>query len=105
MGLVDGDTIVELGAASVLDVVLGAPGALREEGIRHAIEDVRLLCPAAPLLRNAFCVGWNYLKHFEEGQARRDASDHRAAGAPHVLHQGNGRRRRAPGSDRGPRSR
>jgi 2-keto-4-pentenoate hydratase/2-oxohepta-3-ene-1,7-dioic acid hydratase in catechol pathway len=74
VGLVDGDAIVQLAAASVLDVVLGDPAAIREEGTTHLIDDVRLLCPAAPLQRNVFCVGWNYLKHFEEGQSRRDAA-------------------------------
>lgn len=71
VGLVQGDTIVEIPTASILDVAGGGP---RAGGPSHAIEDVRLLCPAAPLARNAFCVGWNYLKHFEEGQSRRDAA-------------------------------
>jgi len=72
VGLVHGDTIVEQAGASVLDVLLRDPSDLNADGPRHAIADVRLLCPAAPLARNAFCVGWNYLKHFEEGQSRRD---------------------------------
>ena len=74
VGLVEGDTIIELGAASPLDVVHDGRSAVRADGTRHAIGDVRLLCPASPLARNAFCVGWNYLRHFEEGHARRDAT-------------------------------
>ncbi len=70
VGIVDGDVIVEQDHGSVLDVITDDPAARHTDGPRHAIADVRLLCPAAPLVRNAFCVGWNYLKHFEEG--RRD---------------------------------
>jgi 2-keto-4-pentenoate hydratase/2-oxohepta-3-ene-1,7-dioic acid hydratase in catechol pathway len=67
IGIVDGDVIIELDTSSVLDAVTDV-GPRVAEGRRHAIADVRLLCPAAPLVRNAFCVGWNYLKHFEEGR-------------------------------------
>lgn len=34
------------------------------------VEDVKLCAPIVP--RNIFCVGWNYLKHFQEGAAKRD---------------------------------
>ena len=71
VGLVEGDAIVDVGAISALDVAMGAPIT---RGSVHAIDDIRLLCPAAPLTRNAFCVGWNYLRHFDETQPRRDAA-------------------------------
>jgi len=71
VGLVEGDTIVDVGATSVVEVALGAPIT---RGPIHALDAVRLLNPAAPLGRNAFCVGWNYLRHFDETQPRRDAS-------------------------------
>jgi 2,4-diketo-3-deoxy-L-fuconate hydrolase len=70
VGLAEEDTIVDVGDASVMDVAMGAPIS---RGQTHRISDVRLLCPA-PLARNAFCVGWNYLRHFDETQPRREAS-------------------------------
>jgi 2-keto-4-pentenoate hydratase/2-oxohepta-3-ene-1,7-dioic acid hydratase in catechol pathway len=36
------------------------------------LEDVRLLPPIPKLTRNIYCVGWNYLEHFEEGAKMRD---------------------------------
>jgi len=38
------------------------------------VEDVRLLAPIPDPVRNVYAVGWNYLEHFEEGKALRDAS-------------------------------
>ncbi|MGN6704078.1 MAG: fumarylacetoacetate hydrolase family protein [Burkholderiaceae bacterium] len=35
------------------------------------IEQVRLLSPIPTPARNIYCVGWNYLDHFEEGQKAR----------------------------------
>jgi 2,4-didehydro-3-deoxy-L-rhamnonate hydrolase len=71
VGLVDGDTIVEMAGTSVLELAMGRPLSTDGRGERHAIDSVHLLCPAAPLARNAFCVGWNYPKHFEEGSVHR----------------------------------
>ncbi len=34
--------------------------------------DLRLLPPIPKLTRNIYCVGWNYLEHFEEGATMRD---------------------------------
>ena len=36
--------------------------------------DTSLVAPALPLVRNLFCVGWNYVDHFAEGAAVRGAS-------------------------------
>jgi 2-keto-4-pentenoate hydratase/2-oxohepta-3-ene-1,7-dioic acid hydratase in catechol pathway len=69
---VEGGSIVELGPFSVLDVVAGTV-PVAADAPRHAITDVTLLSPAAPLVRNAFCVGWNYLRHFEEGRSRNSS--------------------------------
>jgi len=38
------------------------------------VEDVRLLAPIPDPVRNVYAVGWNYLEHFEEGKALRDAN-------------------------------
>jgi 2-keto-4-pentenoate hydratase/2-oxohepta-3-ene-1,7-dioic acid hydratase in catechol pathway len=32
-----------------------------------ALADVKLLAPIPRPIKNVFCVGWNYLEHFEEG--------------------------------------
>ncbi|MGO8917559.1 MAG: fumarylacetoacetate hydrolase family protein [Stellaceae bacterium] len=37
-----------------------------------ALADVRLLPPIPKPPRNVYAVGWNYLEHFEEGQALRE---------------------------------
>lgn len=36
------------------------------------LANLELLAPIGRPLRNVFCVGWNYLEHFEEGQGVRD---------------------------------
>ncbi len=71
VGLVEGDAIVELASTSVLDV---ASGQATIRGPVRAIDEVDLLCPVVPLARNAFCVGWNYLRHFDETEPRRESS-------------------------------
>lgn len=62
-GLVDGDTIVAVDAPTPLDAILGGGNPV---GVPIELETVRLLAPLIPI-RNVFCVGWNYLPHFEEG--------------------------------------
>jgi 2-keto-4-pentenoate hydratase/2-oxohepta-3-ene-1,7-dioic acid hydratase in catechol pathway len=36
------------------------------------LDDIRLLPPIPKITRNIYCVGWNYLEHFEEGAKMRD---------------------------------
>jgi 2,4-didehydro-3-deoxy-L-rhamnonate hydrolase len=36
-----------------------------------ALAEVELLAPIPHPRRNVFCMGWNYLTHFEEGQGKR----------------------------------
>jgi 2,4-diketo-3-deoxy-L-fuconate hydrolase len=76
-GVVRGGRIIDAGSAfqSVNDIVAGGDDALSwlrgledEEGV--SLDEVRLAPPLVP--RNIYCVGWNYLKHFEEGAAKRD---------------------------------
>jgi 2-keto-4-pentenoate hydratase/2-oxohepta-3-ene-1,7-dioic acid hydratase in catechol pathway len=40
-----------------------------------APSEVAVLAPIEPPVRNPFCVGWNYKKHFEEGQGKRMGQD------------------------------
>ena len=36
-----------------------------------AVEEVRLLAPVPKPPRNVYCIGWNYVEHFNEGAAMR----------------------------------
>lgn len=76
-GIVRGDRIVDAGGLydSVGAIVASGDEALdrlREvedaEGI--PLDEAELAAPLAP--RSVYCVGWNYLKHFQEGAAKRD---------------------------------
>jgi len=67
-GIVDGDRIVELAAATLLDVIRqGAAGIAR--GASHALDGVRLHAPIPRPTKNVFCVGRNYAAHVREGAA------------------------------------
>jgi 2,4-didehydro-3-deoxy-L-rhamnonate hydrolase len=69
-GIVDGDAIRPIDGATLLtEAVAGATAGSPLEPIPLA--DVALACPVQPLVRNAFCVGWNYVDHFAEGAAAR----------------------------------
>lgn len=69
-GVVTGNFIEPLlEVSSVAD--LGARGHKRRAS-PVSMADIRLL-PPVPLVRNPFCVGWNYDDHFAEGAAARGA--------------------------------
>jgi len=55
----------EAGLRAVREL-LAAP---RSKG--SALAGVRLLAPIPRPRKNVFCVGWNYLEHFKEGEAWR----------------------------------
>jgi 2-keto-4-pentenoate hydratase/2-oxohepta-3-ene-1,7-dioic acid hydratase in catechol pathway len=87
VGLVRGDAVVDLAAARPRPpfdpcdmVALIAAGAAALEWLaavarkaRRAVplSRVRLLAPIPRPRKNVFCVGWNYVEHFEEGRAAR----------------------------------
>jgi 2-keto-4-pentenoate hydratase/2-oxohepta-3-ene-1,7-dioic acid hydratase in catechol pathway len=48
-------------------------GAMLRSGTTRAVADVRLLAPIPRPRKNVFCVGWNYLEHFKEGEKGRPA--------------------------------
>ena len=82
--LLEGREIVDLAEfESVLDIVRAGPSGLdRVRGVAAkppsatiALADVRLNAPIPRPLKNVFCVGWNYLEHFEEGAKK--LQDHR----------------------------
>lgn len=48
----------------------GRPSEVRTTGEEFALDEVQFEPPLEA--RNIFCVGWNYLRHFEEGAGRRN---------------------------------
>jgi 2-keto-4-pentenoate hydratase/2-oxohepta-3-ene-1,7-dioic acid hydratase in catechol pathway len=44
---------------------------LAHTGAKHSLDHIKILPPLPKLSKNIFCVGWNYLEHFEEGQEFR----------------------------------
>jgi 2,4-didehydro-3-deoxy-L-rhamnonate hydrolase len=76
-GLVRDGDVIDIGShyTSLSDVIVDGEGALArlreiDDAPSVKLQDARLRAPLQP--RNIFCVGWNYLKHFEEGAAKRD---------------------------------
>ncbi len=71
------------GPADMVALIAGGPAALAQA--RHLAAApgadaplpgaLRLLAPIAPLTRNVYAVGWNYLEHFEEGNSRYGKRD------------------------------
>jgi len=66
----------------VVDVLAAGPGlwdrvrdAARAAGRGQALQGARLAAPIPSVRRNLFCVGWNYLEHFTEGQGMRGPND------------------------------
>ncbi len=57
----------EAGLAAVRDLAASP----RSRGLAQA--GLRLLAPVARPRKNVFCVGWNYLEHFKEGETWRQA--------------------------------
>jgi 2-keto-4-pentenoate hydratase/2-oxohepta-3-ene-1,7-dioic acid hydratase in catechol pathway len=80
--LVPVDALVSGGPADMLEVL--AAGAGLWDQLRSAaasarggqpLASARLSAPIATPRRNLFCVGWNYLEHFAEGQGMRGPND------------------------------
>src|SRR5207237_9265990 len=66
------------GPSEMLDVLAAGPvlwDRLRTAQRGKPVRDVQLLAPIPRPRRNIFCVGWNYLEHFTEGQGMRGPSD------------------------------
>jgi 2-keto-4-pentenoate hydratase/2-oxohepta-3-ene-1,7-dioic acid hydratase in catechol pathway len=69
------DLSAALGAATLLDIIrAGAPMMERLRAVAAkppaggvALADVKLHAPIPRPAKNVFCVGWNYLEHFDEG--------------------------------------
>ncbi len=74
-GVVEGDDIRPIPDAATPPEAarLAASGAV-SPGSGTPLADASLVAPVLPLVRNLFCVGWNYVDHFAEGAAVRGAS-------------------------------
>lgn len=68
------DDMLEVLAAgqSLWDQLTSAAGSA---GGGQPLSGVRLAAPIPKPRRNVFCVGWNYLEHFAEGQGMRGPND------------------------------
>jgi 2-keto-4-pentenoate hydratase/2-oxohepta-3-ene-1,7-dioic acid hydratase in catechol pathway len=84
VGAVAGDRVIDLSRDfdSMLALIDGGDDALavvrdrlRSDQPVAALRDVDLLAPIPIPRRNLFCVGWNYLSHFEEGVGRRGSQE------------------------------
>lgn len=86
--LSDPDTVIDLtpyadalpfDAGNIISLIEGGAAALAaiEENVKASdadglsLADVILHAPVPKPRKNIFCVGWNYLEHFEEGAATR----------------------------------
>ncbi len=76
--LLDDKRIVEAADFdSMLEIIRGGRGAMEKlkaqaakPGATVNLADVKLHAPIPRPSKNVFCVGWNYLEHFEEGQKK-----------------------------------
>jgi len=89
--LLDGERIIDIQAAlgegsdtaTLLGIVAAGPSSLerlqalaaKPPSSTIALADVKLHAPIPRPAKNVFCVGWNYLEHFEEGAKK--LQDHR----------------------------
>jgi 2,4-didehydro-3-deoxy-L-rhamnonate hydrolase len=71
-GTTDGSTIRPIpGATSIVEAARLLRDPATEPGAGVEIGAVTLSAPVQPVVRNPFCVGWNYVDHFAEGKAAR----------------------------------
>jgi len=75
-GIVEGDEIRPIpDAATAHEAADLAAGHATAPGSGSPLAGASLVAPVLPLVRNLFCVGWNYVDHFAEGAAVRGAGD------------------------------
>lgn len=83
-GLLVADAFLDLGTEfpSLQAIIDGGQEALshieamaRKQESATPLDPEKLLAPLPEPRRNIFCVGWNYLAHFEEGKGRRGLAD------------------------------
>jgi 2-keto-4-pentenoate hydratase/2-oxohepta-3-ene-1,7-dioic acid hydratase in catechol pathway len=69
-------------AGDLVSLIAAGPEALElVRGLKeareavHPLGEVRVLAPIPRPRKNVFCVGWNYLEHFEEGKTIRGGQE------------------------------
>jgi 2-keto-4-pentenoate hydratase/2-oxohepta-3-ene-1,7-dioic acid hydratase in catechol pathway len=72
LGRLDGQAITPF--QGVADVQTLLSQVAHASGAAVALDSVRLLAPIVPQ-RNVFCVGWNYLKHYDESKGKREGQE------------------------------
>ena len=66
----DGTRIAPTDAADMVSLIASGQKP-KAAGPEVAVGSVTLLAPIPRPRKNVFCVGWNYVEHFEEGRAAR----------------------------------
>jgi 2-keto-4-pentenoate hydratase/2-oxohepta-3-ene-1,7-dioic acid hydratase in catechol pathway len=72
LGRLDGQAITPF--QGVADVQTLLSQVAHASGAAVALDSVRLLAPIVPQ-RNVFCVGWTYLKHYDESKGKREGQE------------------------------
>ena len=65
--------LIDPAPASMIDLIAAGPELLAHLANAQAVpvDGAELLAPIPRPSRCVFCVGWNYLEHFEEGRGKR----------------------------------
>lgn len=71
--MVDDRNFVVLGSSDMLSLIEGGRKAIKipKKGKPIALSSVQVLAPIPRPRKNVFCVGWNYVEHFQEGAKMR----------------------------------
>jgi len=70
--VVEEDRIIALAAKDMVSLIAAGSKSIRIPKAKPIpLKSVRLLAPIPRPRKNVFCVGWNYLEHFEEGAKAR----------------------------------
>lgn len=75
VGALEAENILPIpGLDSLSNIVSGERIADPNSQNAVPLANVKLLAPVVPQ-RNVFCVGWNYLKHYEESKGKREGQE------------------------------
>jgi 2-keto-4-pentenoate hydratase/2-oxohepta-3-ene-1,7-dioic acid hydratase in catechol pathway len=71
--MVDDRRFVALASSDMISLIEGGRKAIKipKNGKPVALSSVQVLAPIPRPRKNVFCVGWNYVEHFEEGAKMR----------------------------------
>src|SRR5262245_46855719 len=71
--LVEGSNVLPLPFGGMIELIEAGRKAIKipRKGKPLKLSSVQVLAPIPRPRKNVFCVGWNYLEHFEEGKKMR----------------------------------